>query len=226
MCVCVCVCVCVLSVCNCFKDRLPDRHSCLKLYPCVIKGPSIINQSVNLLPHLQQFSASSPSSPPAVLCVFSFLTSSSSLRLLLPHLQQFSASSPSSPPAVLCVFSFLTSSSSLRLLLPHLQQFSASSPSSPPAVLCVFSFLTSSSSLRLLLPHLQQFSASSSFPCLPLFAPFPSPTVTFSFFFRLFCLFVLFFSGHFRHKLSVHRYITPTQCEIKHCTANKTLYCK
>ena len=32
------------SVCNCSKDRLNDRHSCLNLYPCVIK----FNQSMNL----------------------------------------------------------------------------------------------------------------------------------------------------------------------------------
>ena len=46
VCVCVCVCVC-LSVCNCFKDRLADKHSCLNLYPCIIKVQSI-NQSINL----------------------------------------------------------------------------------------------------------------------------------------------------------------------------------
>ena len=33
------------SVCNCFKDRLTDRHSCLNLYSCVIK----FNQSLSLL---------------------------------------------------------------------------------------------------------------------------------------------------------------------------------
>ena len=36
-----------LSVCDCFKDRLPDRHSCLNLYPCVIKVQSI-SQSLSL----------------------------------------------------------------------------------------------------------------------------------------------------------------------------------
>ena len=35
-----------LSVCNCFKDRLPDRHSCLNLYPYEIKVQPI-NQSIN-----------------------------------------------------------------------------------------------------------------------------------------------------------------------------------
>ena len=34
-----------LSVC--FNDRLPDRHSCLNFYPCVIKVQSV-NQSINL----------------------------------------------------------------------------------------------------------------------------------------------------------------------------------
>ena len=32
-----------LLCCNCIKDRLPERHSCLNLYPCVIK----FNQSVS-----------------------------------------------------------------------------------------------------------------------------------------------------------------------------------
>ena len=40
----VCICVC-WSDCNCFKDRLLNRHSCLNLYPCVIKVQSI-NQSL------------------------------------------------------------------------------------------------------------------------------------------------------------------------------------
>ena len=35
-----------VSLCNCFKDRLAERHSCLYLYPCVIKVQSI-SQSVN-----------------------------------------------------------------------------------------------------------------------------------------------------------------------------------
>ena len=42
----VCVCVC-LSVCNCFMDRLPNRHLCLNLYPCVIKVQSV-NQSISV----------------------------------------------------------------------------------------------------------------------------------------------------------------------------------
>ena len=40
------ICVC-LSACICFKDRLPDRHSCLNLDPCIIKVQSI-NQSLSL----------------------------------------------------------------------------------------------------------------------------------------------------------------------------------
>ena len=35
-----------LNVCNCLKDRLPDRHSCLNLYPCVIK---VLSLSLSLL---------------------------------------------------------------------------------------------------------------------------------------------------------------------------------
>ena len=46
-----------ISVCNCSKDRLNDRHSCLNLYPCVIK----FNQSINLSP------------PPLSLSVFCFV---------------------------------------------------------------------------------------------------------------------------------------------------------
>ena len=53
-----------LNVCNCFKDRLPDRHSCLNLYPCVIKVQSI-NLSLSLSPHSHPRPISpSPSSTP------------------------------------------------------------------------------------------------------------------------------------------------------------------
>ena len=49
----VCLSACSLSLSLCislslslsFKDRLPDRHSCLNLYPCIIKVQSI-NQSL------------------------------------------------------------------------------------------------------------------------------------------------------------------------------------
>ena len=37
-----------LSVRNCFKDRLPDRHSCLNLYPCVIKVQPLNQSSLSL----------------------------------------------------------------------------------------------------------------------------------------------------------------------------------
>ena len=33
-----------LSVYNCIKDRLPDRHSCLHLYPCIIKFSQSVSQ--------------------------------------------------------------------------------------------------------------------------------------------------------------------------------------
>ena len=36
-----------ISVCNCFKDRLTDRHSCLNLCLCVIKFNQSINQSLS-----------------------------------------------------------------------------------------------------------------------------------------------------------------------------------
>ena len=39
-----CSCKC-LTVCNVFEDRLPDRHSCLNLYPCLIKFSQSVNQS-------------------------------------------------------------------------------------------------------------------------------------------------------------------------------------
>ena len=35
-----------ISVCNCSKDRLNDRHLCLNFYPCVIKFNQSINQSI------------------------------------------------------------------------------------------------------------------------------------------------------------------------------------
>ena len=35
-----------LNVCNCFEDRLPNKHSCLNIYACVIKVQSI-NQSLS-----------------------------------------------------------------------------------------------------------------------------------------------------------------------------------
>ena len=44
-----------LIACNCFKDSLPDGHSCLNLYPCVIKVQSInqpTNQSISLSTNL------------------------------------------------------------------------------------------------------------------------------------------------------------------------------
>ena len=56
-----------LNVCNCIKDRLPDRHSCLNLYPCVIKVQSVnqsISQSLSLSPLL--------SSPPPLFFFFLF----------------------------------------------------------------------------------------------------------------------------------------------------------
>ena len=57
-----------LRVCNCFRDRLPDRHSCLNLYPWVIKV-----QSVNLSLSLS-LSLSLRLDPSPPLSVFAFLS--------------------------------------------------------------------------------------------------------------------------------------------------------
>ena len=37
----------VVLCCNCINDRLPERHSCLNLYPCVIKFGQLVSQSVS-----------------------------------------------------------------------------------------------------------------------------------------------------------------------------------
>ena len=53
---CVCDCVCCYSwlpytvkcFVICIKDRMPDRHSCLNLHPCVIKFSQSVSQSLSL----------------------------------------------------------------------------------------------------------------------------------------------------------------------------------
>ena len=68
------------SVCNFSKDRLNDRHSCLNLYPCVIKFNQSINQSINLCLCL---SLSVSVSLPLCLCLSLCLCVSASLPLCL-----------------------------------------------------------------------------------------------------------------------------------------------